>query len=74
MKEKQKLFYDRRYVKELPRLDVGEPLRVAPLENSNTKEWKPGGGISCIGGESFPCRTVTPAASPISNSGKRYES
>lgn len=41
IKEKQKLYYDRRHVKELPRLDIGDPVRVAPPENSNTKEWKP---------------------------------
>ena len=41
IKEKQKLYYDRRHVKELPRLDVGDPVRVAPPDNSNTKEWKP---------------------------------
>ncbi|XP_062601689.1 uncharacterized protein K02A2.6-like [Saccostrea cucullata] len=41
IKEKQKFYYDRRHVKELPCLDIGDPVRVAPPENSNTKEWKP---------------------------------
>lgn len=41
IKVNQKLYYDRRHVKELTRLDVGDPVRVAPPENSNTKEWKP---------------------------------
>ena len=41
IKEKQKFYYDKRHVKELPRLDIGDPVRVAPPENSNTKEWKP---------------------------------
>lgn len=27
-----KLYYDRRYMKEIPRLDVGDPVRVAPPE------------------------------------------
>jgi hypothetical protein len=35
IREKQKLYYDRRLAKELPRFDVGDPVRVGPPENSN---------------------------------------
>ena len=30
IKEKQKFYYDKRHAKELPRLDFGDPVRVAP--------------------------------------------
>jgi hypothetical protein len=31
------------------------------------------GGIRCHGGVSTPCRSITPAVSPFSRLGKRYE-
>lgn len=38
---KQKPYFNRRHVEELLRLDVGDPQELHPLENSNTKGWKP---------------------------------
>lgn len=40
IKEKQKFYYDRRYVRELLCLDIGDFVRVVFFENLNIKEWK----------------------------------
>ena len=39
-KSKQKLYYDRKYVKELLPLKEKDQVRIAPMHGS--KEWKPG--------------------------------